>query len=220
MTGQEHSMFCVLFEVHPRPERFDDYLEHAAMLRPELARVDGFIDNVRYRSRRRDGWLLSLSTWRDEKALVRWRTHAMHHGVQAKGRSEVFQDYRIRVGQVTADTHVPPGEELREQRLEETETGAKLVSIVETKRASSLDEKAPPRLSPSHEGPLDWDVFDALLTPGDELVLVAWRSTAAAEAAERTFPPEARRRRVRVVREYGMFDRREAPQYHPPVPRR
>ncbi len=56
-------MFCVIFEVHPWPERLDDYLQYAAMLRPELVRVDGFVDNVRYRSRRREGWVLSLSTW-------------------------------------------------------------------------------------------------------------------------------------------------------------
>ena len=217
-------MFCVLFEVHPRPERFDAYLEYAQMLRPELARIEGFVDNVRYRSRRRAGWLLSLSTWRDEKALVRWRTHAMHHEVQVKGRSEVFEDYHIRVGQVTADTHVPPGHELREQRLEETDTGAaKMVSIIQARRPPDLLGDAPPDarlgLSPGDDGLVGWDVFDAILTPGDELALLSWRSAAAADAAERPLPAGARRRRVRVVRDYRMSDRREAPQYYPPVGR-
>ena len=41
------------------------------MLRPEIERIDGFIDNIRYRSLTREGWILSLSGWRDEKALVR-----------------------------------------------------------------------------------------------------------------------------------------------------
>jgi heme-degrading monooxygenase HmoA len=63
-------MFCVPFEVHPRPARFDAYLEHAQMLRPELVRMEGFVDDVRYRSRRRAGWLLSLSTWRDATAAT------------------------------------------------------------------------------------------------------------------------------------------------------
>jgi len=50
-------------------------------MRPELERVDGFVDNIRYRSLTREGWILSLSGWRDEKAVVRWRTQMRHHEV-------------------------------------------------------------------------------------------------------------------------------------------
>jgi heme-degrading monooxygenase HmoA len=117
-------MFSVIFEVHPKPERWDDYLGYARMLRPELERIDGFVDNIRYHSLTRPGWLVSLSGWRDEKALVRWRTQAMHHGVQEKGRFEVFHDYHLRVGQITRDTKLPDGQALAEQRLDETESGA------------------------------------------------------------------------------------------------
>jgi len=56
------------------------------MLRPELEQVAGFVDNVRYRSLTREGWILSLSGWRNEKALVRWRTAMQHHRVQAPSR--------------------------------------------------------------------------------------------------------------------------------------
>ena len=100
-------MFSVIFEVHPRSEKWDAYLSYAKALRPELEKVDGFVDNVRYRSLTREGWLLSLSSWRDEKAVVRWRTHAQHHGIQEKGRTEIFLDYHLRVGQVTDDTACP-----------------------------------------------------------------------------------------------------------------
>ena len=49
--------------------------------------------------------MLSLSlTWRDEKSVVRWRTHAGRHAIQAKGRNQVFRDYHLRVGGVTAET--------------------------------------------------------------------------------------------------------------------
>ena len=102
-------MFSVLFEVHPKADQWDAYLGYAKMLRPELEKIDGFLDNIRYRSLTRDGWLLSLSGWRDEKAVVRWRTQAMHHGVQQKGRSEVFHDYHLRVGEVTHDSNPPAG---------------------------------------------------------------------------------------------------------------
>ncbi|WP_246702737.1 antibiotic biosynthesis monooxygenase [Starkeya sp. ORNL1] len=116
-------MFAVLFEVYPKSDQWDAYLGYARMLKPEIERIEGFVDNVRYRSLTRDGWILSLSSWRDEKALVRWRTQARHHGVQEKGRFEVFNDYHLRVGQLTQDTHLPAGHALIEQRLDETETG-------------------------------------------------------------------------------------------------
>ena len=67
-------MFAVIFEVRPRPDQWDNYLGNAKLLRPELEQIDGFVSNVRYGSASRPGWLLSLSEWRDEKALIRWRT--------------------------------------------------------------------------------------------------------------------------------------------------
>lgn len=222
-------MFSVIFEVCPKGDQWDAYLDYARLLRPELEKVDGFIDNVRYGSKRRTGWILSLSTWQDEKALIRWRTLALHHDVQEKGRGQVFRDYRLRVGQVTADNRVPAGHSLREQRLDETEVGAsKVVSIIETHRPAELREDAAAEqvacrlgLPVDAAGLFEWDVFEAILTPGDMLLLLSWRDAAAAEAGERNaaIPAGSRRRRVRVIRDYGMFDRREAPQYYPAAER-
>jgi heme-degrading monooxygenase HmoA len=87
----------------------------------ELERVDGFIDNIRYKSLLRDGWILSLSGWRDEKSVVRWRSAMHHHQVQGKGRSKILADYHLRVGQITTDTEVPLGYALVEQGLDETD---------------------------------------------------------------------------------------------------
>jgi heme-degrading monooxygenase HmoA len=108
-------MFSAMLEVNPIPEQFDTYLGMARMLRPELDKIDGFIDNTRYASLTRDGWLLSLSSWRDEKALVRWRTTTAHHKVQQAARDRVFADYRLRIGQIVSDTQLPAGQVLREQ---------------------------------------------------------------------------------------------------------
>src|ERR1700759_3497731 len=117
-------MFSVIFEVHPKEGQWDNYLGNAKMLRPELEQIDGFVDNVRYKSLTRPGWILSLSGWRDEKAVVRWRTAQRHHIVQEKGRSEILLDYHLRVGQITQDTYLPEGYmPLEEQRLDETEVG-------------------------------------------------------------------------------------------------
>src|SRR5476651_44282 len=142
-------MFSVIFEVHPKPDQKDAYLGLGKMLKPELEKIDGFVDNIRYRSLRREGWLLSLSGWRDEKALVRWRTQARHHVVQEKGRSGIFLDYHLRIGQLTQDTRPPAGYALSEQRLDETETGdATTFTLIDAGRppewvkASSPDDVA------------------------------------------------------------------------------
>ncbi len=71
-------------------------------------------------------------------------------------------------------------------------------------------------------GLVAWDVFDAVLSPGDVILLTSWRALGAAQAFEAAtaLPDDARLRRVRVVRDYGMFDRRESPQYYPDAARR
>jgi heme-degrading monooxygenase HmoA len=220
-------MFSVIFEVHPKPEQWDAYLGYAKMLRPELEQIEGFVDNIRYRSLTREGWILSLSGWRDEKAVVRWRTKINHHEIQEKGRSEVLLDYHLRVGQLTQDTRLPNGYVLHEQRLDETETGeGTTVTLIDAKRPPEWVKAATPDDVAKWLGlPTDapslvaWDVLDAVLTPGDIILLVSWRDHAAAEAFEGSVSLQegARFRRVRVVRDYGMFDRREAPQYYPDV---
>jgi heme-degrading monooxygenase HmoA len=218
-------MFSVIFEAQPKPQQWDAYLGNAKTLRPELEQVDGFIDNIRYKSLRRHGWILSLSGWRDEKSLVRWRTAMRHHIVQEKGRSEILLDYHLRVGQVTTDTQVPAGQWIEEQRLDETEIGeGTTVTFIDAKRPPTLREAASTAetaiylgLDKRAVGLAGWDVYDAVLTPGDLILMIVWKTKADAEAFANSaaLPKGGRQRQVRVVRDYGMFDRREAPQYYP-----
>ena len=223
-------MFSVIFEVHPKPDQWNAYLDNARMLRPELEAIDGFVDNIRYKSLTREGWILSLSGWRDEKSVVRWRTSARHHMVQEIGRSEILLDYHLRVGQITHDTLVPQGQIIEEQRLDETAVGeGTTVTFIDAKRPGSLGSAAPPLTIATHLG-LDraaprlvaWDVYDAVLTPGDLILMIVWKTKADAEHFIEAvkLPENGRLRGVRVVRDYGMFDRREAPQYYPAVERR
>ncbi len=205
-------MFAVIFEVQPKTDRWDEYLGLARMLKPEIEQIDGFIDNERFASRRTKGRLLSLSTWRDEKAVIRWRTHAMHHGVQEKGRFAVFEDYHLRVGEVSADTHA---QVLQGNRFDATEVGAaKVVTITE------LPPGAPDTAVPATgaDGIVGQEVFESIYNPGKRLVLVSWQDAAVAGRWTPTAGTGVRHRQVRVIRDYGMFDRREAPQYYPAVP--
>lgn len=218
-------MFAVIFEVQPKKERWDDYLALAKTLKPELEKIDGFIDNERFGSKRTEGRILSLSTWRDEKAVIRWRTLGMHHEIQVKGRNEIFEDYHLRVGELMADTHIPKGQKLQEQRFDETSVGpAKVATISElaaqNKKPASFDLPADLNLpAVGTLNVLDQEVFESIYNPGKLLLLVSWKDATAASAWHPTMPAEyeLRHRQIRIIRDYGMQDRREAPQFYPPV---
>ena len=96
-------MHVVIFEVTPRDGGRDDYLAIAAALKAELQGINGFVSVERFESLTTPGKLLSLSTWRDEDAIRRWRQHAEHGKAQAEGRGGLFAEYRIRVAEVTRD---------------------------------------------------------------------------------------------------------------------
>jgi heme-degrading monooxygenase HmoA len=218
-------MFAVIFEVKPGKDRKDDYLALAKTLKPELEKIEGFIDNERFGSQRTQGLVLSLSTWRDEKAVVRWRTLGVHHEIQAKGRNGIFEDYHLRVGEITADTHIPEGQKLQEQRLDETGVSSSKAATIseltaENKMPASSNLSADLQLPAlGIAGVLDQEIFESITNPGKLLLLVSWKDAIAASAWQPATPAghELRHRQVRIIRDYGMFDRREAPQFYPPV---
>ncbi len=221
-------MFAVVFEVYPAAGKKDEYLGLAKHLKPMLEGIEGFIDNERFESKRRNGWVLSLSTWRDEKSVVRWRSQGEHHAIQGRGRSGVFSDYHLRVCEISADTHPPAGIAVAEQRFDETEVGeAKALAITEVAPVPGATLDAGGDLLASHlgldlqaDGLTDHDVFESIYNSGKMLLLTSWKN---AELAGGWQPQSfagvgaLRHRRMRNIREYGMFDRREAPQYYPSI---
>jgi len=96
-------MIAVIFEVWPKDGKAADYFDIAASLRPALEKLDGFISIERFESVTTRGKFLSISFWRDEASVAAWRNVEGHRIAQAKGRGEIFADYRIRVASVMRD---------------------------------------------------------------------------------------------------------------------
>lgn len=96
-------MMAVIFEVVPAEGQRQAYLDAAAALRPLLAQIDGFISIERFQSLSEPDKLLSLSFWRDEAAIARWRELEAHRRTQEFGRAQAFSDYRLRVAGVERD---------------------------------------------------------------------------------------------------------------------
>ena len=215
-------MFSVLFEVQPQKEQSDSYLADAKLLHPEREAVPGFVDNIRYRSLTRDGWILSLSTWRDEASVVGWHARMRNDEVQGKGSNQIL-DYRLRVGEVTSDTQVPEGKEHRPDAA--AVAGGTYVTLIDAKQTSEWVAANNPQEIAIYLGfdlysygdCISWDIFDAVSSPGEIVLLVTWKDAESANdhAATQIVPDDARVRVVRVVRDYAMSDRQEAPQYYP-----
>ena len=96
-------MIAVIFEVRPKPDHQQEYLDLAAELRPILETIDGFISIERFESLTEKGKILSLSFFRDEDALAAWRNVPQHRKSQAKGRATIFENYRLRIAGVIRD---------------------------------------------------------------------------------------------------------------------
>ena len=99
----EAPVIAVIFEVVPHDGRRQDYLDIAAGPRPLLHSIDGFISVERFESLSAPGKILSLSFFRDEAAVARWRGLEQHRTAQRAGRERIFSDYRLRVAAVLRD---------------------------------------------------------------------------------------------------------------------
>ncbi len=96
-------MIAVIFEVQVAEGRTSEYLDIANDIKPLLSEIDGFISIERFQSLTSEGKVLSLSFWRDQEAIQKWRRLEAHRFAQSQGRSGVFADYRLRVADVIRD---------------------------------------------------------------------------------------------------------------------
>ena len=96
-------MIAVIFEVTPAPDQKQAYLDIAASLRPRLEQIDGFVSVVRFQSLSDPDKLLSLSFFKVEAAVIRWRAQSHHRSAQGAGRAGIFTGYRLRVAGVLRD---------------------------------------------------------------------------------------------------------------------
>ena len=66
---------------------------------------------------------------------------------------------------------------------------------------------------------IDHETFESIYHPGKLLLLASWMDAVAADQwkPKISVGGNLRHRQVRIIRDYGMVDRREAPQYYPSV---
>lgn len=207
-------MISQFFEVQVKEGQVERYLELAASLKPSLEAMGGCLFIDRFSSLSRKNLLLSYQIWRDEGSMVAWRVEPRHHVVQETGREKVFDDYRIRISQVLHEER-PGKTPWRPERLSsynDPRRRAPTFALVSECRDRELPVQTP------------WkrDVFESVYRPGIFAHLVdvpsadegiAWGRQLFADPTTEYF------RVFEVMRDYGMYERAEAPQYYPPVPK-
>jgi len=198
-------MHALFFEVTPRPGHEDHYFEHAAALRPILEQNEGLIFIDRYKSLARPGTILSHSLWEDEASLVRWRNDTRHQVAQKAGREVHFSDYRLRIARVIQSFTREDGGRKLAPGKDPGPAPRRLIAVVESNGRPYGDE-GEAFLSVNRE-----DVYVTVMPvetgkQGGELVRAAGKEDFITSA-----------RLCLVSRDYGMFDRREAPQTFAPL---
>ena len=209
--------FTVIFEEQPNLEYEKTYNAAGRSLDPLSQRSPGFIENIRYRSLNRDGWMLSLNSWKDEEALIRWREDPQHRKYQRLSREKLLLDYRLRVVEILPDATPSTTLDMTSHGVHER---ANVVLINMVKPAASAPihslEGLTEWLGISVDASMlsSWDIYEEVQSPDHIIVILSWASAEAAatfvEAAKRGEGID-RLRQVHVLRDYGMIDRSEAP---------
>jgi heme-degrading monooxygenase HmoA len=192
-------MYALFFEVRPKPGHLPHYFEHVDRLRPALARHQGLLFLDRYRSLSDEAVLLSHQHWRDEAAILAWRRDSLHLQSQQAGRYTHFADYRIRVASLVSQWVEGQCSEAEQDSAHAPEEGRFVIAAY----TQTADGEAP-----AHAG------FESVNHRGAFITLqeVGSRSLAKASVgAWANVPALQSARAFRVVRDYGMLERKEAP---------
>lgn len=207
-------MISQFFEVQVREGQADRYLGIAAGLKPSLDEMGGCLFIDRFASLTRPNLLLSYQIWQDEGSMIAWRVDGEHHAAQDAGRAEVFADYRIRIAQVIHEQRPDGSVWTPERRSPYNDPARRAPTFVVA--CESRSGQVPV------DGAARSDVFESVYRPGvfAHLFDVAAADDGVALGARLLDDPTTEYFRVfEVLRDYGMFDRAEAPQYYPPVRR-
>lgn len=197
-----------MFEVKPKQGHEQHYFDRAAALRPRLEKNGGVLFIDRYRALGRAGIILSHSHWRDEASMSKWRVDEAHHKTQSAGRHVHFEDYRIRISHVL---HYCVGAEPARTWTHDgaykdpTNTTLNYLVVIGTEKRP-LDERGEDFQSVNIEDRFLTIIEAASEQDGRELI-------ASADGHQHVTSTLL----SIVSRDYGMYQRDEAPQYFPPV---
>ncbi len=187
---------AVFFDVLPKQGFADAYFGMAGGLKPIVEKIPGFLSVERFENLDKPGWYLSFSQWVDEAALSAWRCQHDHHEAQVCGRNLVLEDYRLRVGTSISG--------LKEGAFSSKALVAAVVggfdSVLSDAKTLTMNFGKTPRI---FKGAIDKERGIALIDLSFTDALAMDISSNANEMATIEL--------FQIDRDYGMFDRAQAP---------
>ena len=207
-------MISQFFEVQIKDGHVNTYMDLAASLKPALTAMGGCLFIDRFKSLTRENLLLSYQIWQDEGSMTAWRVHAGHHGVQKIGRENVFSNYRIRIAQVIHEAR--PGKPIWQPERYTPYNDPARRPPTYVIAAESKNAQLPVATQWSH------DSFESMYRDGyfAHLIDLPDYQSGLEFGAQFFADPTIEHFRIfEVMRDYGMYDRAEAPQYYTPVNR-
>lgn len=209
-------MFFVIFEsVVPSPARAISS-QYYATLQSLLQLQSGFISEVPFVSLIHEGGQVLVAKFVDEAAVQSWRLQTDHLRIQKRARQHIFESYRIRVGpEILAE------EKKKETKEPTTGMPGPFILLYQYPTPRDINSSTVSKLSSlvNQEKPYSSeilaDLVDSAMYQSEQCVL--WLASWPTEAAAINFKDLIRRVQgdaahlVRVMRDYGKLDRKEAP---------
>jgi heme-degrading monooxygenase HmoA len=187
---------AVFFDVLPKSGFVDAYFAMALGLRSIAEKNTGFISVERFKNLQRPDWYLSFSNWGDEESLASWRCQPDHSSAQVCGRNLILKDYRLRVASEIPNPSIPTD-------LGRTELLMAYVGNFEAIK-NALSKNTMPNSVPRY--------FQGVINPERGIALTEYSPNQPIQLERYGESDFFDLRCFSVVRDYGMFDRAQAPQ--------
>lgn len=199
--------YYVIFEGTVPDDKLAVAEQYYKTLHPKLLQVSGFIEESNFASPHTPEKSVAISQWEDEAAIRRWRNKSTHLRIQEKASTGVFESYRIRIGPAL-------GSDQDSSNMALSGAGQCVVLYQREKHEGSLNNDIAPLVDDSHTLELKEALLDCSVYQASQTVWIStWRSETAADRFEKLIrrTPGDAIWRVRVLRDYGKFDRKDAP---------
>jgi len=187
---------AVFFDVLPKNGFVDAYFAMAVGLRSIVEKNPGFISVERFKNLQHSDWYLSFSNWANEESLAGWRCQPDHSSAQVCGRSLILEDYRLRVGSELGT----------EEGLEQLGGSERIATYIGNFEAieDAVSEIKMPDITPR--------LFRGVIDPMRGIALVELSKNQSIPLTKHLSNDLYEIRCFDVVRDYGMFNRAQAPQ--------
>jgi heme-degrading monooxygenase HmoA len=171
----------------------------------------GFISQTPFRSIDQDGGQVLYVRFDNDEHLHAWKNQPTHLRIQAKGRSQVFSDYRLRIGNEVTDNEPGTLDNLT------VSAGKYLLLWQYPNRMANLTiwDSYSEQMTPQVDSGVWQSLVDAATYVSDTQILriSSWPSKDVAIAVRDSIPrvDGGDLRLIYVERDYGRFQRKEAP---------